>query len=423
MTNRVNGFHILFGIQFLLVAAGIFMDVKVGLFTLAFTVLFSVITLVQLNNDETTDWSLGANGMVILCSIWLLYYLAEIVNPNNVMEAWNICITPYALLPVLCAFLVPLVIRDVKGIEWLLYIWAVFILIATLKGYWQKNYGFSERDRFFLYALGGWRTHIIWSGIRYFSCFSDASAYGIHSGMASVIFSISAFFVKGKWKRIFFLFVALCAVYGMGISGTRSSMAIIVGGLMMMTLIAKNWKAMVISGISVAAVFCFFYFTEIGNGNPFIYKMRSAFHPTEDLSYMTRVENRQKMKELMAVRPFGYGIGLSKAGRFPAKDIMPYPPDSWLVSVWVETGIVGLIIYLFVHGTLFAWCAWILIFKVKDKNLRGLGAAWLSMNAGFFISTYAADSFQYPNPMPVYIGFAVCFATLRIDKNMNIKKK
>lgn len=423
MTNKVNGFHILFSIQFLLVAAGIFMDVKVGLFTLIFTVIFSAVTLIQLSNDETTEWKRGINGMVILCSIWLLVCLGEVLNPNNVMEAWNICITPYALLPLLCAILIPLVIRDVKGIELLLYIWAAFIIIATIKGYWQRNHGFSERDRFFLYALGGWRTHIIWSGIRYFSCFSDASAYGIHSGMSCIIFSLSAFFVKGKWKRIFFLFVAACSIYGMGISGTRSAMAIIVGGLLMMTIIGKNWKTMIISGITVVAVFCFFYFTEIGNNNPFIYKMRSAFHPTVDMSYLTRVENREKMKDLMAVRPFGYGIGLSKAGRFHSKDVMPYPPDSWLVSVWVETGIVGLIIYLFVHGTLFAWCAWILIFKIKDKNLRGLAAAWLCMNAGFFISTYAADSFQYPNPMPVYIGFALCFAVLQIDKKQNKEKK
>lgn len=423
MTNKVNGFHALFAIQYLLVAAGIFVDVKVGLFSLIFTLFFFVITLIQLNDDEKTDWKLGINGMLVICSLWAFYCLAEVFNPNNVMEAWNICITPYALLPLLCAFLVPLVIRDVKGIEWLLYIWAAFILIATLKGYWQRNHGFSERDRFFLYALGGWRTHIIWSGIRYFSCFSDATAFGTHSAMASVVFTISAFFVQGKWKRWFFLFIAICAIYGIGISGTRSAMAIIVGGLIMMTLIAKNWKAMIFSGVTVVAIFCFFYFTDIGNSNPFIYKMRSAFHPTEDLSYMARVENRKKMKELMAVKPIGYGIGLSKAGRFSEKEVMPYPPDSWLVSVWVETGIVGLIIYLLLHGTLFAWCAWILIFKIKNKCLRGLAAAWLSMDAGFFLATYASDAFQYPNPMPVYVGFALCFAVLQIDKHMNKEEK
>lgn len=422
MTNKVNGFHILFGIQFLLVAAGIFMNVKVGLFTLIFTVIFSAITLIQLSNDATTEWKRGINGMVLLSSIWLIYNSLEIINPNNVMEAWNICITPYALLPLLCAFIVPLVIRDIKGIEWLLYIWAAFIIIATIKGYWQRNRGFSERDFYFLYSLGGWRTHIIWSGIRYFSCFSDASTYGIHSGMATVVFSISAFFVKGIWKRLFFLFIAACAIYGMGISGTRSAMAVIVGGLLMMTLVAKNWKIITISAITGISVFCFFYFTEIGNSNPFIYKMRSAFHPTQDMSYMTRVENRERMKKLMSTHPFGYGVGLSKAGRFPSKDVMPYPPDSWLISVWVETGIVGLVIYLLVNGTLFAWCAWILIFKIKNKNLRGLVSAWLSMNAGFFIASYASDTLQYPNSMPVYIGFALCFAALQIEKHKNKEK-
>jgi hypothetical protein len=76
------------------------------------------------------------------------------------------------------------------------------------------------------------------------------------------------------------------------------------------------------------------------------------------------------MKELMAKKPLGYGIGLSKAGNFDSREQMPYPPDSWLVSVWVETGIVGLILYLSIHGILFAWCSWILMFKVRNKGLR-----------------------------------------------------
>lgn len=423
MTNKPTGLHILFAVQFLLVAGGIFVNVKVGLFSLIFTLLFLFVTLIQLSRNEHIDWKAGWNGMVGLCLIWALYCLFEALNPNNVMEAWNICITPYALLPVICAFLVPLVIRDIKGIEWLLFIWSAFILIATIKGYWQKNHGFNEKEYYFLYVQGGWRTHIIWSGIRYFSCFTDASAYGIHSAMAAVTFAISSFFVKENWKRIYFIGITLCAIYSMGISGTRSAMALIVGGLLMMTFISKNWKAMIISGCAISLLFCFFYFTDIGNGNPYIYKMRSTFHPTEDASYMTRVENRERMKVLMASKPIGYGIGLSKAGRFQSREEMPYPPDSWLISVWVETGIVGLCLYLLIHGLLFAWCAWILLFKLKDKNLRGLVTAWLCMNAGFFICSYVNDAFQYPNPMPVYIGFALCFAAPHIDRRISEDKE
>lgn len=422
-TNRIITFQILLAIQFLLVAAGIFFNIKVGLFSMVFTVICTSICLVQLSNDHRTDWKIGQNTMTYMFITWSVYYLLEILNPNNVMEAWNINIMPYALIPLICAFITPLVIRTKKDIELLLIIWSIFVLIFTLKGYWQKNHGFSSKDLYFLYVLGGWRTHIIWSGIRYFSCFSDAANFGVHAAMSAIVFAISAFFVEAKWKRIYFLFIAFCGLYCMGISGTRAAMGVIMGGMLMITVIAKNWRA-IIGGVLISiSVFCFFYFTSIGSSNQYIHKMRSSFHPSKDASYQLRVENRMRMKELMVRKPFGYGIGLSKAGNFQSKEQMPYPPDSWLISVWVETGIVGLILYLSIHGILFAWCSWILMFKVRDKSLRGLIAAWLCMDAGFFIATYVNDIMQYPNQLPVYIGFALCFAAPHIDKRINEEKE
>lgn len=422
-TNRIITFQILLAIQFLLVAAGILFNIKVGLFSMVFTVICTSICLVQLSNDHRTDWKIGQNTMTYMFIAWSVYYLLEILNPNNVMEAWNINIMPYALIPLICAFITPLVIRTKKDIELLLIIWSIFVLIFTLKGYWQKNHGFSSKDLYFLYVLGGWRTHIIWSGIRYFSCFSDAANFGVHAAMSAIVFAISAFFVEAKWKRIYFLFIAFCGLYCMGISGTRAAMGVIMGGMLMITVIAKNWRA-IIGGVLISiSVFCFFYFTSIGSGNQYIHKMRSSFHPSKDASYQLRVENRMRMKELMVRKPFGYGIGLSKAGNFQSKEQMPYPPDSWLISVWVETGIVGLILYLSIHGILFAWCSWILMFKVRDKSLRGLIAAWLCMDAGFFIATYVNDIMQYPNQLPVYIGFALCFAAPHIDKRINEEKE
>lgn len=420
MTNKITGFYLLFATQYILVACKIFMDVKVGLVFLILSLLFTAITLMQLNNSPQTDWKAAGNGMTVLYSIWALYCMIEVFNPNNVMASWNICIMPYALLPVICAILTPLAIRETKHIEWLLFIWSAFIIIATLKGFWQQQIGLSERDRYFLYALGGWRTHVIWSGIRYFSCFSDATSYGTHSAMAAVTFIISSFYMKEKWKQIYFVLIALGAIYGFGISGTRSAMAVIIGGLLMVTVISKSWKAILVSAVSLTLVFGFFYYTSIGNGNAFIYKMRSAFRPTEDASYMVRVENRERMKELMVHKPIGYGLGLSKLDeRNRPKEVMPYPPDSWLVAVWVETGTIGLILYLIINGCLFVWGTWILLFKIKDKRLRGLLSAWLAMNAGFFVAAYAADNFQFPNTISVYTGFALCFAATRIEKHIS----
>lgn len=413
-----KGFPILFALQFLLVAGTMYVDIKLGIASLGLMLLFATIILIHRMDDKQADLASGKNGMLLLYLIWGIYCFAEIANPNNVQEAWNISIAHYFIYPLILAFIVPLSVRNIKGIELLLIIWSVFILITFAKGYWQKSHGFSQRDFIFLYNQGGYKTHIIWSGIRYFSCLGNAANYGIHSAMAATAFSISFFFVKSRWLKLYFILIVLVSIYGIGISGTRSAIAVPVSGIALFALYSRSWKGFLVGFLVLLASFVFFRFTTIGESNEYIRKMRTAFNPTEDASYQARVVNREGMKLLMADKPFGYGVGLSKSDRFDSKEKMPYAPDSWLVSVWVETGIIGLVLYLAIHGVLFAWCSWILMFQVMNKRLRGLLTAWLCMNAGFFAAAYANDVMQYPCIIIVYTGFALCFAGSYIDKRM-----
>lgn len=417
-----QGFYALFFLQFILVVGSSIIEIKLGVITLVLCLLITILMLVR-SGYEQIDWSRSLNGMLWSYLILGLLYIAEIANPNNVQEAWNISITHYLIYPVICATLVPMAIRNIKGIQCLLLIWSFFVLYAAVKGYWQKNHGFNAKELFFLYELGGAKTHIIWSGIRYFSCFSDAANYGVHMAMAITTFGITIFYTKSNALKIYFALVVIAAIYGMGISGTRAAVAIPIGGLGLFVLLSRNWKAAIVASVALLALFCFFRFTTIGDSNQYVRKMRTAFNPSTDASYQVRVANRDRMKVLMTHKPFGYGIGLSKGERFHPKELMPYPPDSWLVSVWVETGIVGLVLYLLVHGVLFAWCSWLLMFKIMNNRLRGLLAAWLCMNAGYFVAAYANDVMQYPNSIVVYTGFALCFAGPYIDKTMREKEE
>ena len=416
-TRNEVSFFIFFSLQFILVLLGMFMDVKIGVFTLMLTFVMTCIVL-QRCSSSGVDLSLSLNGMFYLFLALGVFYILQIANPNNVQESWNIAIAHYLVYPIAMAIMIPIAIGNKRGIEILLIIWSIFIIFATLKGIWQKTYGFNARENYFLYVLGGSRTHIIWSGIRYFSFFSDAANYGVHSAMAATTFLISAFYFKKVWFKIYFLIVAACALYSMAISGTRAAVVIPFVGIVAFCFFIKNLKVIIIGSVAIIGAFVFFYYTNIGSSNPFIYKMRSAFRPTEDASYIVRLQNREKMKELMIDKPFGYGLGLSKGERFNPKEVMPYPPDSWLVSVWIETGIVGLILYLLIHGILFIWCGYIVLFKIRDKQLRGFISAWLSMDLGFFVAAYVNDIMQYPNSIVLYSGFALCFASLSIDKSI-----
>lgn len=414
-----NSFFFFFAMQFFFFILNMFLNVKIGVTTLLLTFIMMPIILMRCSS-KGYNMSHGFNAMTYLFIISGIFYLIEIANPNHVQEAWNISIAHYWVYPIAMAIVVPIAIRNQRGIEVLLIIWSIFIIVATIKGFWQKAYGFNDKERYFLYVLGGYRTHIIWSGIRYFSLFSDAANYGVHSAMAATTFMISALYVRKTRLKFYFALIAMCGLYGMAISGTRAAIAIPLVGIISYSILIKNWKSITLSAILFIGVFSFFFFTNIGNGNPFVYKMRSAFRPSQDASYIVRVENRKKMKELMSWHPIGYGVGLSKGERFNPKKIMPYPPDSWLVSVWIETGIIGLILYLVIHAILFITCAWILYFRIVNIKLRGLLIAWLCMDIGFFVSAYANDVMQYPNSIVVYTGFALCIAGPYIEQRICI---
>ncbi len=405
----------LFATQFLIIVANLITTVKTGLLTLATTLLFVVLLTIRASSEKA-EWKSSNNPMMWLWLVLGAFLFLEILNPNNVQEAWNITIVHYWVIPMVCAIFVPLCIRSPRAVETLLLIWSGFILLGALNAMFQKFVGFSDMDRYQLFALGKARTHLIWSGIRYFSFFSDAANFGIHMAMAIPVFGISYFYVKKKWMKIYFIVVVAAAIYGMGLSGTRAAIAIPLGALLMLTVLSANIKTISITLGTLALIASFFMFTNIGQGNEYIRKMRSAFRPQQDVSYQVRVENRKQMKILMARKPIGYGLGLAKgAERFDARETMPYPPDSWLVAVWVETGIVGLSLYIGVHLLLFAWCTWILLFRIKNKYFRGLLSAWLCANAGFFIAAYANDVMNYPNPMVVYVGFALTLAGLYFE--------
>jgi len=416
--NRL--FYLLFLSHFLFLWISSLVDLRIGIATLTFNVAITAVIILA-SGSYKVSWKESQNGMLMLFCFWGVFCFIELANPNAVQEAWNAAIANYLVYPIICALLVPLCIRKYKNIEWLLIIWSVFIVMAAAKGYWQVSRGFNAREMVFLFEKGGAETHIIWSGIRYFSFFTDAANFGVHMAMATLGFGLSAYVIKSKRLKIYFFIVALLALYGMMISGTRAALAVPVGGLMFFSLVSRSWKSFFLGLFGLAAVFFFFRYTTIGDSNQYIWKMRTAFNPKEDASYIVRVQNRERMKEFMADKPLGYGIGLGgKASRYNPKELMPIPPDSWLVNVWTDTGIVGITLYVLVHAILFAWCSWILMFKLKSKQLRNMLSIWLSINAGFFIAAYANDIMQYPNAILIYTGFAVCFVAPAIEKTEGV---
>ena len=164
-------------------------------------------------------------------------------------------------------------------------------------------------------------------------------------------------------------------------------------------------------------------FTDIGNGNNQIRRMRSAFNP-EDASANVRDINKQSIAKYMKDAPWGIGIGIFE-NNIPAwnkfKLVSQIPPDSEYVFIWVRTGWIGVSWFAICNFIiLFSGC-WIVFFKIKNRSLMGIGAAWCASFTALHLGGYANQILmQFPNIVIFYGGMATVFLMPKIEKDFEL---
>lgn len=375
---------------------------------------FIVLALNHLYHNYNSKFKLPAFFFISLC--WTAYCFVEVFNPIGSFGNWLGTIRATGIYIILFQFLVYYIFKDTKKLKTFLIFWAVLTLLASLKAIGQKFIGLDIDEKIWLYTLGA-HTHVIYSGIRYFSFFTDAANFGCHMGMAMVVFSILFIYEKNKTIRIFYLIVTVFALYGMMISGTRTAMAIPVAGYAFYIILLKQWRLVVVGTCLFIAVFCFLSLTTIGNSNADIRRMRTAFQFKQDASFNLRKENQQRMKSFMGDYPIGLGLGAAKnAGE---GDLLHgLPTDTSFVFIWVESGVIGLILYIFIWVCCLALCFYFVWFKLKDPMIRGICSAAAAGIAGMMVAGYGNEVLhQFPTGETIYILMAIAMLCPYLDKN------
>lgn len=396
---------------------------KPGMIMLGFSIAF-LLYLVVYSIFNKMEWKRVRTPFLYLWIVWMIYCTTQLFRKDVIFEAWAINIGTYAFYAICIAIFLPLLFNRYKDLKLFLFIWSIFIIIATFKAYWQKSHGFDSRELQWLFEEGGARTHFLRTGIRYFSIFTDAANYGTSNGFSLVVYAAAAFFMKKKRVRFYFLVITAFSLFGMMISGTRTATAIPFVGLTCFIFLSKQIKTIIIGTTIVVAAFCFLNYTTIGSDNRFIRRMRTSFD-LNDASLVLRQQNQALLKIYMADHPFGVGLGLSagQALRWVEKsDIPDIPPDSWWVMIWTETGIVGLVIYMIMNAIMYAWAGYIILFKIKNRELGGILAALYAGSLGLFASSYGNAILGFPNGIISYMAIVYVFIGPSIDKELIEKK-
>ena len=372
------------------------------------------------------EWKRASSGLTVVAAIWVAYCTLEVVNPESVSVAgWFSSVRSVAFYFFFITVLTQLTMSEYKYLKYMLIIWSVLTLIAVAKACIQKFIGFNAAENYWLFVLGGRSTHIIRSGVRYFSFFSDAANFGASMGLSMVVFSISALYYRNPWIKTYLLLVAAAACYGMLISGTRSALAVPFIGYTAFIMMSRNIKVIVAGILLVLAAFVFLKFTTIGQGNAIVRRARSAFN-TQDASFQVRLENQAKLRELMRDKPFGAGLGHGggKAKTFaPDAPLSQIPTDSWFVMIWVETGVVGILLHIGILLYILARGAWLVVFKLRNVQLRGFTAALTAGISGIVVMAYANEVLgQIPTGAILYMCMGFIFLAPRFDRELTRKE-
>lgn len=374
---------------------------------LALTLLSTVL------NGKRMAWHRLNNPTFYLLILWLVYTLLEYFNPDAPSkQGWIYHIRAMSMnwfFLALIVFVIPIPRKDIYR---LLGIWLFWSVLAAFWAFKQQYIGLEPAEQRWL-AEGAERTHILWGQLRSFSFYSDAGQFG--SEMAGVtLLCIIFFFETNRWLyRIGFVIIGLIVFWGFAVAGTRSALFAILAGYPVYLFLMRK-PLPILRGIAVGIpILLLLMFTHIGDSNYQIYRMRTALHPMEDASFIVRLENQAKLRAFLKDLPFGAGIGSSTGAgqRFsPNHFASQIPTDSWYVQIWIETGVVGLSLYLFMiagillTGTLKIW-------QLRDPKLQLLLIALLAEFTGIALVSYSNPILgQFPTSTLLFIN-SVLFST------------
>ena len=294
-----------------------------------------------------------------------------------------------------------------------LKIWAILSLFSAFWTWRQQNLGLTPIESGFLYGKGS-TTHLLQGGtlIRYWSTFSDAANYGCNAAGAAIAFFILGITSKVKKDKLFFLIISVFVIKSMFASGTRTAIFCMIGGFAVYIVLSKSIKIAVPASIIGGVLLFILAFTNIGQGNQQIRRMRSAFDKN-DASSNTRSINQATMKKYMKDAPWGIGVGRGN-DNVPANNkynkMATIPPDSDYVFIWLRAGIIGITTFIITMLIMLGGACYIVMFKLKNSSLIGIGGGLCSAFVAIQLGGYANQVLmQFPNCLIFYGGLTIVY--------------
>ena len=383
-----------------------------------------LIAMALIDIREHTNFNRLKSLMLVAILIWCGFCCIEVFNDTcnlgiNV-GAWytGARLLAFQILYVYIVF--TLYLSTPKRLVTYLNFWVVLSLFSVFWTWKQIHLGPTHMESIWLNGIGR-STHILQAGtlIRWFSTHNDAASYGICSASTAVALLIIGITTKFQKVRYLYIISASLIIWGMFQSGTRTAIFCLIAGFLVFLVLYKSFKIIVLSAILGAIFLVILIFTNIGNSNQQIRRMRTAFN-RNDASSSVRKMNQEAMKKYLNDAPWGIGIGIgyeNVPSNNKFRKLSTMPPDSEYVYIWQHTGVIGITTFLITTAIMLLGACWIVFFSLKSTSLRGIGAAFCAAFVSQQLGGYGNQILlNFPNCLIFYGGLAIVYTLPYLEK-------
>lgn len=369
---------------------------------------------ILLRQIKERDWSFAKYPLSYMILIWLYYNILQVLNPGaESKEAWLYTVRSVALQQIVF-FIGAYAFKDSrKGLFAVLKFIIGMCFVSALYGLKQQFFGFSaaetawvmaDKERFELYYQ--------WGMMRIPSFCYDPTTFGILMACFAV-FCVAL--LVGPTKRshkILLSIMLVCSLWVMAYTGTRTAFALVPIGAIFFAGLILNRNVLIIS-VLFLLIGAAFVLKSTSSG--VIYRIQSAFKPTEDDSMNLRLQNQKKIQPYIQSHPIGGGLGSCGVwgARFnPDSELSKFPHDSSFVRMGVELGWIGLILYTLFHYFVLRTGLHYFM-RCRDPLIKSIYAGMTTWCFMLTVACYAQEAILQLPMNVIYNAFLAMMVTLK----------
>lgn len=410
----ISVFHVRFGLYLMLGMSFFVVGMKRLVPELPFALLLDLLLLcmlfgVFLQQIHRRDWSFARSPLTVGVLVWLGYNVFQLVNPWLPSEqAWAYTVRSTAGYMLL--YLVALYgLKRWRQVRALANFWLVLATIGALYGLFQETFGLRQYEQSWMYSRLVYMEQLsLGGGLRKFSFFADPATFGLVMGVSAML-SLGLLFEKhqSSVRRLLLVLAGGLMITAMLYSGTRTAFVILPVGyglVMLLTLRRDLWL------VGLGGVVLWLGLTFAPLSHPALQRLQESFRPSTAMSFQSRLENQDFAQPFIQRHPIGIGLGTTgERGQLftPHTLLSEFPSESGFVMIGIETGWVGLLLFLALMALALATGVRN-YFRTQGEDRRLYVAIFTGIMLALVLANYPQKAlFQPPTNLMFFLAMAV----------------